>query len=193
MKVVHFENGAAFRAWMRDNHASALELQVGFYKKASGKGGLTYFEAVEEALCFGWIDGIIRRLDEERYTHRFTPRRRGSTWSLVNVAKVKALLKAGKMHPRGIAAFQARKAARTGVYGYEQGPRKDPVFPRVLERMFRADRAAWGKWRSLPPGYRRMATRWVLSATQEATHRRRLAQLMELTRTGRRIGLTGGA
>jgi uncharacterized protein YdeI (YjbR/CyaY-like superfamily) len=193
MKVVHFKSAAAFRAWLERHRDTAPELQVGFYKKASGKGGLTYSEAVEEALCFGWIDGIIRRLDEERYTHRFTPRRPGSVWSLVNVARVKALLKAGRMHPRGVAAFRARKAARTGVYGHEQGPRPDPVLPRALERIFRADRDAWTKWRALPPGYRRLATRWVLFAKQEATHRRRLDRLMALTRAGRRIGLTGGA
>ncbi|HVW22408.1 MAG TPA: YdeI/OmpD-associated family protein [Opitutaceae bacterium] len=193
MPVVHFENGAAFRAWLEKNHAAAAELQVGFYKKGSGKGGMTYFEAVEEALCFGWIDGTIRRLDEERYTHRFTPRRKKSVWSLVNVARAKALLQAGRMRAAGIAAFEARKAARTGVYGYEQGPRKDPVLPRALERIFRADRGAWEKWRALPPGYRRTATRWVLCAKREATRRRRLGQLMRLTRAGRRLGLTGGA
>ncbi len=186
----HFASAADFRRWLEANHATATELLVGFYKKASGKGGLTYPEAVDELLCFGWIDGVKRRVDDESYSHRVTPRRPASTWSLVNVGHVRRLTKAGKMHPTGVKAFAARKDHKTGIYTYEQAaPKPRPQrFPTALEKIFRANKAAWTSWRAQPPGYQRLAIHWVTSAKHHETRRRRLTQLMTLTAQGRRLG-----
>ncbi len=138
--VVFFASAAEFRRWLEKNHATTRELQVGFYKKSSGRGGLSYPEAVDEALCFGWIDGILRKLDDERYTHRFTPRRPGSIWSNVNVGHVERLRAAGRMHAAGLAAFAARSAAKTGIYSFEQGTQ---ILPSAYEKQFRAHARAW--------------------------------------------------
>ena len=180
----HFASGAAFRRWLATHHATATELLLGFYKKGSGKGGLTYPEAVDELLCFGWIDGVLRRIDDASYSHRITPRRPGSIWSRVNVGHVRRLIKAGRMHSAGLAAFNARSGKNTGGYSFECRPQK---FPAALERIFRAKPKAWASWRTQPPGYQRLAIHWVTSAKQEETRRRRLAQLMTLTATGRRL------
>lgn len=184
MTVRHFKTAAAFRRWLEQHHASAAELQVGFYRKDSGKGGMTYHEAVDEALCFGWIDGIIRKIDAVSYTHRFTPRRPGSIWSNVNVAHVARLTAAGRMHPAGIAAFKARTRDKTGVYSFENRPQR---FPAAIEKVFRSALPAWAIWRTQPPGYQRVAIHWVTSAKQEATRQRRLARLIALTARGRRL------
>jgi uncharacterized protein YdeI (YjbR/CyaY-like superfamily) len=134
VKLKYFKTAADFRAWLESNHASASELRVGFYKKDSGKGGLTYAEAVDEALCFGWIDGIKKRVDEFSYTHRFTPRKPKSNWSLINIRHVERLKKAGRMMPAGLKAFAAREAAKSGVYSFENKPRQ--LSPE-LERQFK--------------------------------------------------------
>lgn len=189
MKVVHFATAAAFRRWLEKNHAAATELQVGFYKKTSGKGGLTYAEAVDEALCFGWIDGIVRRIDADRYTHRFTPRRPGSIWSNLNVRHVQRLRAAGRMHPAGLAAFEARTPDRTGVYVYEQAKRSQTPdrLPPKFARPLRAHVAAWKYWQSTPPSYRRLVINWILGARQDATRERRLARLLAHCVAGRRL------
>jgi uncharacterized protein YdeI (YjbR/CyaY-like superfamily) len=189
MKPTHFASAAAFRRWLEKNHASITELLVGFYKKASGKGGLTYPEAVDELLCFGWIDGVIRRIDDERYTHRVTPRKPGSTWSNINVGHVRRLAKAGKMHPAGVKAFAARQRHKTGSYSYEQpAPELRPQrFPAGLERIFRTNGKAWTHWQAQPPGYRRKVIHWVTGAKQETTRQIRLARLIALTAQGRRL------
>lgn len=185
MQVAHFKSAADFRRWLEANHASVTELQVGFYNKASGRGGLTYSEAVDEALCFGWIDGIIRKLDEVSYTHRFTPRKPGSTWSLINVGHVARLIAAGKMHAAGHKAFAARQAAKTGVYSFEQ---ENPAeFPAAYLREFRANPKAWAFFNAQPPGYRRLATHKVVSPKQEATRRRWLDRLITASAAGHRI------
>jgi uncharacterized protein YdeI (YjbR/CyaY-like superfamily) len=181
---VHFANAADFRAWLEQHHATTSELVIAFYKKASGKPGLSYKEAVDEALCFGWIDGIVRRLDDERFSHRFTPRKRGSIWSNVNVAHVKRLTEAGRMHPAGVAAFAARVAKKTGIYSFEQ--KASPTWPTAYRKLFQADAAAWAFFTRQPPGYQRNAMLWVLSAKQETTRTRRLARLMALSKAGRR-------
>lgn len=184
MKPTYFETAGAFRRWLAAHHATADELLVGFYKKASGRGGLTYPEAVDELLCFGWIDGVKRSIDAESYSHRVTPRRPGSIWSLVNVGHARRLIRNGRMHAAGLAAFRARTKARTGLYSFERRPQK---FPAALERVFRAAPPAWTRWRDQPPGYQRVAIHWVTSAKQEETRRRRLAQLIALTARGRRL------
>ena len=189
MKLKYFKTAADFRAWLESNHASASELWVGFYKKDSGKGGLTYAEAVDEALCFGWIDGIKKRVDEFSYTHRFTPRKPKSNWSLINIRHVERLKKAGRMMPAGLKAFAAREAAKSGVYSFENKPRQ--LSPE-LERQFKSDKNAWEFFQQQPPGYRRVASFWVMSAKQEETRARRLAQLISDSKQGRRLGMLSG-
>ena len=171
----HFGTAAAFRAWLEKSHATASEIWVTYYKKSSGKRGLTYQEAVDEALCFGWIDGLTKSIDAERYIQRFTPRKPGSNWSNINVAKVERLTAAGRMHPAGLAAFAARDAKKTGVYSFENRPK---TFPRSLEAQFRTHKSAWKFWLAQPPGYRRLSIWRVMSAKQEATRQRRLAHLI---------------
>ena len=185
MEPIYFATPAEFRAWLEEHHETDTELIVGFYKKASGVPSITWPEAVDEALCFGWIDSVRRTVDEDRYTNRFTPRKRGSNWSAVNVRKVAALTKEGRMHPAGLRAYEARSESRTGVYSFEQG--QEPTLTRDQRRAFRADPEAWAFFSSTPPSYRRAATWWVISAKQQATRDRRLAQLIEDSRAGRRI------
>lgn len=180
-----FANSAAFRAWLEKHYASEPELIVGFYKKSAGRSGLTYAEAVDEALCFGWIDGIIRRIDETRYCHRFTPRKSVSTWSNVNVRHMARLEAAGKVHPAGRAAFAARSEARTGIYAFEaKAPAK---LPAALEKRLRANRAAWTFFNAQPPGYRRLLTFWVAAAKQAETRERRLDRLIKASAASRRL------
>ena len=178
MKARIFASAASFRRWFDKHHSTTIELQVGFYKKSSGHAGLTYPEAVDEALCFGWIDGIVRKLDTERFTHRFTPRRPGSIWSNINVGHVARLNAADRMHAAGLAAFAARSAAKTGIYSYErrEPPSRPQKLPRDFERVFRADPSAWSFWQAQPTGYRRTVIRWIVSARQAATRRSRLAR-----------------
>ena len=189
MNVTHFASAADFRRWLAANHATVAELQVGFFNKASGKGGLTYAESVDEALCFGWIDGIIRKIDADSYTHRFTPRRPGSIWSLVNVRHVERLTKARKMHATGLAVFAARDKNQTGIYSFEQRPHS---FPPELEKKFRANPKGWAFFSAQPPGYRRLAIYKVISPKQEATRERWLARIIAESAAGRRLAeLTG--
>jgi len=185
MQVTHFASAADFRRWLEANHATATELQVGFYNKASGRGGLTYAEAVDEALCFGWIDGIIRKLDAASYTHRFTPRKAGSTWSLINVGHVARLTAAGRMHATGLKVFAARQAEKTGIYSFER--EKPAVFPPAYLTEFRAHAKAWAFFNAQPPGYRRLATHKVVNPKQEATRRRWLDRLIAASAVGERI------
>ena len=181
---------AAFRTWLEKNHATAKALTVAHYKKASGKLAMTYAEAVDEALCFGWIDGVVNKIDDERYCHRFTPRRPGSIWSLVNVAHVERLTKAGRMAPAGIAAFDARSHAKTGIYSFE---RETPaVFSAAQRKLFKANSPAWKFWQAQPPGYQRVCTHWIVSAKREETQARRLAMLIEDSAQGRRLAEAEG-
>ncbi|MEO6245121.1 MAG: bacteriocin-protection protein, partial [Opitutaceae bacterium] len=153
MKPTFFPTSAAFRLWLEQNHATVGELRIGFYKKASGKIAMTYQEAVLESLCFGWIDGIVNRLDAESYMHRFTRRKPASTWSNINVAHVARLSAAGKMHPAGLAAFQARSTAKTGIYSFER--KTPPQLAPAAEKAFRSNRKAWEFFQAQPPWYRR--------------------------------------
>lgn len=186
MPPVHFKSAADFRAWLEAHHATESEIVVVMYKKDSGRGGITYAEALDEALCFGWIDGLKRGRDDESYTQRFTPRRPRSIWSTVNLRHIDRLTKAGRMHAAGIAAFKARDPKRTGLYSFENRPER---FPPDLEQAFRRRAGAWKFFNAQPPGYRRTLIWWVISAKQTATQERRLARLMAESGAGRRIDL----
>lgn len=182
---IYFATADEFRAWLERHHASAAELVLGFYNKTSGRTGITYAEALDEALCFGWIDGIVHKIDDQRHTRRFTPRRASSHWSLVNLRHIERLTKAGRMHAAGIKAYEARDPRKVGRYAFEQRP---AGFPPALEKHFRADQKAWIFWKAQPPSYRRVATWWVISAKQEATRQRRLTQLIAASAAERRLG-----
>jgi uncharacterized protein YdeI (YjbR/CyaY-like superfamily) len=186
-KLVFFDDAAAFRRWLEKNHASEKELLVGLLKKTPGRASLTYVEALDEALCFGWIDGVRRSLDAQRYCQRFTPRKAKSVWSAVNVRKVEILIARGRMAPAGLKAFEARDASRMGLYSFEQ--RQAPAFDRDAARAFRARPRAWAFFQGQPPGYRRTATFWVMSAKKPETRQRRLGQLIDDSASGRRLGL----
>jgi uncharacterized protein YdeI (YjbR/CyaY-like superfamily) len=177
-----FRSQDAFRRWMKKNHDRADELHVGYYKKHTGKPSITWPESVDVALCFGWIDGIRRSLDEDRYTIRFTPRRAESTWSEKNVASARRLIAAGAMEPSGLAAFENRGADRSGVYSFEQ--RELDLDPARRKRL-RANRKAWTYWNGQPPGYRKKVTWWVMSAKREETRDRRLEALIADSEAGR--------
>jgi uncharacterized protein YdeI (YjbR/CyaY-like superfamily) len=185
MKPVFFANAAAFRAWLEKHHGEAQELLVGYYKVGSGKASMTWAESVDEALCFGWIDGIRKRVDDERYTIRFTPRKPRSTWSAVNVKRVAALTAEGRMRPAGLEAFTKRAPDRTGIYSYEQ--RKTAKLTPAQARQFRANEAAWGYFQAQPAWYKTAATWWVASAKKDETRQRRLAQLIADSAAGRSI------
>jgi uncharacterized protein YdeI (YjbR/CyaY-like superfamily) len=180
-----FATAAAFRKWLERHHGSERELFVGFYKRGTGRPSLTWPESVDEALCFGWIDGVRRRIDEESYEIRFTPRKAESTWSRVNVERMAELERAGRVAPAGRAAFARRSEKRSGTYSYEQ--RHRAKLDAASERRFRAARAAWKWFEAQAPGYRRTAIFWVVSAKREETRRRRLEQLIECSAAGRAI------
>jgi uncharacterized protein YdeI (YjbR/CyaY-like superfamily) len=181
-----FASGAAWRKWLQANHASAAELLVGFYKKGSGRGGLTYPEALDEALCYGWIDGVRRRHHEDSYTIRFSPRRKGSIWSAVNTRRAGALRDQGRMAAPGLRAFEERDASRDAAYSYE---RATSALDPQLEKRFRNDPGAWAFFEAQPPSYRRMAAWFVMSAKKDETRQRRLDQLRAESACSRRIGL----
>ena len=184
MKPSYFATPAAFRTWLEANHATATELLVGFHKTSSDKPSMTWPESVDEALCFGWIDGIRRRLGEASYSIRFTPRRPGSIWSAVNTRRAAALAAQGRMAPAGLAAFEARKPNRSGRYSYEQRP---AALTAPYAGMLNANAAARRFFARQAPSYRRAATWWVLSAKKEETRLRRARTLIELSGKGKLI------
>ncbi|HEY8430056.1 MAG TPA: YdeI/OmpD-associated family protein [Sandaracinaceae bacterium] len=181
-KPIFFRSAAELRAWLEANHATATELWIGYYKKGTTKKGITYAEAVDEALCFGWIDGQARSIDAERYQQRFTPRRKNSNWSKINVAKAERLIAEGRMRPAGLAAFEARSAARTGVYSFEQ-EKPTELDPARLAKL-RANPAARAFFEAQPPSYRRTAALWVMSAKKGETRDRRLETLIACSARG---------
>jgi uncharacterized protein YdeI (YjbR/CyaY-like superfamily) len=168
---VFFPAPAALRDWFADHHATATELIVGYHRVGSGIPSVTWPESVDEALAVGWIDGIRRSLDDQRYTIRFTPRKRGSIWSAVNVKRAEALIASGRMQPAGLRAFEARKDHRSGIYAYEQ--RETPLSARY-ERAIRRNKAAWAFFRTQPPSYIRSISWHVMSAKSERTREARL-------------------
>jgi uncharacterized protein YdeI (YjbR/CyaY-like superfamily) len=183
MTPAFFRSPAAFRAWLAKHHATTRELLVGFHKKGSGKPSMTWPESVDEALCFGWIDGIRKRLDDDSYTIRFTPRRPGSIWSAVNIKRAEKLSAEGRMRPSGLGAFEARKENRSGIYSYEQ---RSDTLPDPYARRMRKNKAAWAFFEAQPPTYRKMICWWVVSAKKEETRLTRLNALIEDSALGRR-------
>jgi uncharacterized protein YdeI (YjbR/CyaY-like superfamily) len=183
-RLKFFRNPAALRKWLDANHSRVDELWIGFYKKASGKKGITYHEALDEALCFGWIDGIRKSVDADSFAQRFTPRRHRSVWSNVNIAKVKKLIDEGRMTEAGLAEFEKRSADRTAIYSFE---RDSVAFPPALAKQFKAERKAWDFFQSQSPYYRRLATWWVVSARRDDTRQRRLLQLIDDSSAQRRV------
>jgi uncharacterized protein YdeI (YjbR/CyaY-like superfamily) len=176
MNPVFFPDGSSFRKWLEANHETAKELLVGFYKVGSGKPSITWPQSVDQALCFGWIDGIRRSINDESYCIRFTPRKAGSIWSAVNIKKIEDLTKAGLMRPAGVAAFAKRSAKKSAIYSYEKEPVK---LNKKFEQQFKANKKAWKFFHSLAPSYQRTAINWVMSAKQEATRNKRMQMLIE--------------
>ncbi|RPJ74265.1 MAG: bacteriocin-protection protein [Acidobacteria bacterium] len=181
---VFFKTPAAFRAWLEKHHDSEKELWVGFFKVKAGKGGMVYQQALDEALCYGWIDGMVQRVDEESYAQRFTPRKPNSNWSQVNIRRAKELIAAGLMRPPGLAAFDRRATEGSPAYSFEQ---RAAAFSAEQEKRLKANRTAWEFFSSQPPYYRRLATWWVTGAKREETRERRLATLIEDSAAGRRL------
>lgn len=181
---IFFERPEELYAWLEENHETATELWVGMRRKASGLPSITWPEVVDQVLCFGWIDGIRRGIDETSYMNRITPRKRGSNWSAVNIRKVAELTAAGLMKPEGLAAYERRTEARSQLYSYEQ--RADARLSPEQEARFRASPAAWDFFCAQPPGYRQLSIWRVVSAKREETRARRLANLIELSAAGRR-------
>ena len=186
MKPKFFGAPDQFRQWLERNHNRETELLVGFHKKDAGKKSVTYSEALDEALCFGWIDGVRKNLDETSYTIRFTPRKSRSIWSNVNVNHVERLIKSGRMHAAGLDAYARRDPKRTGIYAFENRPRE---FAPEYEKKFRANKAAWEFFEQQPPGYKRTIIFWLMGAKQEETRMRRLERLMADSEKGLRVGL----
>ncbi len=186
MEPTFFATPKAFRAWLEEHHETERELLVGFHKKGSGRPSITWPQSVDQALCFGWIDGVRRSIDAESYSIRFTPRQARSTWSAVNVKRVGELTAEGLMHLAGLAAFERRTDDRTAIYSHER--RKEAKLDPEHERAFRADAGAWAWFQAQPPWYRRAATHWVVSAKREETRLRRLGQLIEDSAAGRTVG-----
>jgi uncharacterized protein YdeI (YjbR/CyaY-like superfamily) len=177
-----FATAAQFRRWLERNHDSARELWVGLYKKGASKTAMSYLEAVDEALCFGWIDGQVRSVSDELVAQRFTPRRPTSNWSAINIGKVARLTAEGRMHPAGVRAFEERDRHRDATYSYEQELELAPDF----ERRLAADAAASAFWSVQPPGFRRGAAHWVMSAKRDETRERRFNELLVEAARGRR-------
>lgn len=180
----YFASADDFRRWLETHHDSHRELVVGFHKVGTGTPSMTWTESVREALCFGWIDGVRRRVDDERYSIRFTPRKAGSIWSAVNLQHVEALIAEGRMHAAGLAAHAARTDAKSKVYAFEQS---DVAFSDADLAQFTAVPKALAFFERQPAGYRKQATWWVISAKQDATRAKRLAQLISCSGDGERL------
>lgn len=184
MKPIFFKSPTAFRKWLEQHHATAQELWVGFYKKASGKPSITWPESVDEALCFGWIDGIRKSVDDMSYMIRFTPRKSRSVWSAVNIKRVEELNRQERMQPTGLKAFDARLENKSGIYSYEQ---RGVELEEPYGKKFKQNKGAWTFFQAQPASYRKAANWWVLSAKKEETRLKRLEKLIEDSAQGCRI------
>ena len=185
MKPTFFATPADFRAWLERHHADASELLVGFWKRSTGRPSITWQESVDEALCFGWIDGVRRSLGEDSYTIRFTPRQKRSTWSAVNIKRARELIDEGRMTPAGLAAFEARSDDRSALYSYEQ--RRAAELELEQQARFEAAADAWAWFQAQAPSYRRAAIHWVVSAKRPETRERRLDALIADSAAGQKI------
>ena len=185
MEALFFETPAKFRAWLAKHHATATEIGVVFHKKDSGKPTMTWSDAVDQALCFGWIDSVARRIDDTSRVQRFTPRKPKSNWSAVNIRKVAELTAQGLMAPAGLAAFARREEARSNVYSYEN--RHLAALDAEREAKFKDRKKAWTFFAKQPPSYRQTAIYWVMNAKREETRAKRLDRLIEVSAEGRRL------
>lgn len=186
MKATFFATQAELRRWFVQNHKTASELLLGFYKVGSGKPSVTWQQTVDEALCFGWIDGVRKRIDDQSYTIRFTPRRPNSIWSAVNIKRAGELKELGRMKPAGLKAFEGRNPQRAQLYSGEQ---RTVAWPPALAKQFKQDKPAWAFFSKQPPGYRKTITWWVVSAKREETQFKRLERLIEMSAAGQRVDL----
>jgi uncharacterized protein YdeI (YjbR/CyaY-like superfamily) len=184
LTIRFFKSPPDFRKWLEANHARATELWVGFYKKDSGKPSITWPQSVDEALCFGWIDGIRKSIDDVSYKIRFTPRKPRSIWSAVNIKRTQELIDQRRMRPAGLKAFQAREENRSGIYSYEQ---RLPELPDPYGQQLKKNSAAWKFFHAQTPSYRRAASWWVVNAKKEETRLKRLEKLIEHSAKGRTI------
>jgi uncharacterized protein YdeI (YjbR/CyaY-like superfamily) len=184
-RPLFFAKPAAFRTWLEKHHQTTPEQWVGFYRKGSGRPSITWPEAVDEALCFGWIDGLRKAIDTESYKIRFTPRRPTSNWSAINIARLKALIGEGRVRPAGITAFQRRLPAKSGVYSYEN--RKSARLSNAATKLFRAEKTAWKFFQQQPESYRQTAIWWARSAKRASTQENRLQWLIATSKAGRRV------
>jgi uncharacterized protein YdeI (YjbR/CyaY-like superfamily) len=184
MKPTFFPTPAAWRAWLEKHHDKHTELLVGFYKRESGIPSITWPESVDAALCFGWIDGVRRRIDDVSYSIRFTPRKSTSIWSAVNIKRVGELVEQKLMHPTGLRAFSLRTESRSRIYAFEQ---EQVEFAEEQERQFKANRAAWAFFQRQPASYRRVQTWRAISAKREETRQKRLVNLIAASERGERL------
>lgn len=184
MTPTFFPTPAQFREWLVDNHDKITELVVGYYKVGSGKPSMTWSQSVDEALCFGWIDGVRRSIDADSYCIRFTPRKPKSIWSAVNIQKIEDLTQQGLMHPAGVTAYSKRQASKSKIYAYEQ---EQISLSDELEQTFRANEQAWTNFRKLSPSYQKMAVNWVMSARQNTTALKRLGELIKDSLLGQKV------
>ena len=184
MRAQFFRSPCDLQKWFEKHHTNGEELWVGYYKKNSGKASIGWPESVDEALCVGWIDGVRKSIDDVSYKIRFTPRKRGSVWSRVNIKRCRVLAEQGRMRPAGLKAFEARRANKSGIYAYEQRREQlEEPYQGILQR----NKAAWVFFQAQPPGYRKTLGWWVLSARQEETRLRRLKKLIEQSAIGKRL------
>ena len=184
MNPKFFRTPADFRTWLEKNHATTTELWIGFYKKDSGNPSITWAESVDQALCFGWIDGIRKRVDEISYQIRFTPRRRGSIWSATNIKRTRELTRQKQMHQMGLKAFAARIENKSGIYSYEQ---RSSELQEPYAQLLKKNKAAWNFFKKQPPSYRKMIGWWIISAKQEKTRMARLEKLISESAKGKRL------
>jgi uncharacterized protein YdeI (YjbR/CyaY-like superfamily) len=184
MKTIFFPTENEFRKWLEKNHDKETKLYVGFYKVNSGKPSMTWSQSVDQALCFGWIDGVRKSIDNDSYCIRFTPRKPTSNWSAVNIKKVEALTKQGLMHPNGLASFKNRKEEKSKIYSYENKPEK---LSDDLEKIFRSNKKAWSYFKMQAPSYQKTAFFFVMSAKQETTRVNRLNKLIKISEAEQRL------
>lgn len=184
MKLVFFPTQKHLRKWFEKNHTKEKELFVGYYKVSTGKPTVSWSQSVDEALCFGWIDGIRKSLDEESYCNRFTPRKPTSNWSAINIKKVEELTTLGLMKPEGLQAFSLRKGNKSNVYSYEN---HSVGFEKSYEKKFKSNSKAWKYFQTMAPSYKKITTRWVMSAKQESTRLKRLEELIRDCALGKKI------
>ena len=184
MKPTFFSNQLKFREWLKIHHADKTELLVGFYKVTSGKESMTWPQSVDEALCFGWIDGIRRSIDDKSYSIRFTPRKSTSIWSAVNIKKVKELSEKGLMQAAGLEAFKHRRENKSAIYTYENEP---VTLDKTFEKQFKANKNAWTFFQSMAPSYKRSVIHWLMTAKQERTKLKRLEEVIRDSEAGCKI------